>query len=420
MNKKYKIIGFDGWTGGARHYARFVNHTDMEQVSLDFKLIHLGSWGAQSNCPKQEIIDGVKCFDISYYGSRSYKKILEKEKPDLVIFLSTHVFDHRAMIKQCNKNNIKTLHIFPGLLGALAINSKNVYKFKLSSHLLNVVTRLPKLIRYTFPNYISNLVSTKASMESWKELLIDLACQAIRKNRLKYSLDSTANRCLVYMESEIKIATDKYGYNSDDVKIIGLPDVTDFNIRNSDILSLIENKEMKKVVYFDTGYIYTGDVFLSVEEYVKHILNVRDELASRGLELIFKPKPQPGNKLKEQMLQALEFEKVSIYEGKDIKKILSISKFIMTEPSTIGLSAALMGLPIVLVGFEKFKGQEYGECLLDYPMTSYASSLCGISDGIDYENNKYLEDWLIKSFDNNPTRDVSKAIIKNIKELLDE
>ena len=49
-----KVLGFDSWTLGSRHYCRLVE--PFREKNIDLTLIHLGSWGNDINRAKEEYI----------------------------------------------------------------------------------------------------------------------------------------------------------------------------------------------------------------------------------------------------------------------------------------------------------------------------------------------------------------------------
>ena len=123
MQKKLTLIGFDSWTGGISHFSRLI--PALSKKNIGFTLVHLSSWNEKYEFEKEKIIDGVLTRDISFYGSNSFRNILEIEKPDAVIFLSTDVFAHRAFIRYCDLKKIPTLNLYHGLIGVLDISSPN-------------------------------------------------------------------------------------------------------------------------------------------------------------------------------------------------------------------------------------------------------------------------------------------------------
>ena len=88
------------------------------------ELIHFGSWGDDKNRKKIENIEGITVKDISYFGSKSIEEILKIEKPNLIGFLSTNSFPHRAVIRYSRKLEIPTFHLFHGLDQFMEITSK--------------------------------------------------------------------------------------------------------------------------------------------------------------------------------------------------------------------------------------------------------------------------------------------------------
>lgn len=88
-SKKLKIIGFDGWTGGIRHYQRLI--PALKSKGFEFLLIHLGSWGSDTGRISDEVIGNVHVRDIRYYNKMNFSEIIDQEKPAAVIFyLAAH------------------------------------------------------------------------------------------------------------------------------------------------------------------------------------------------------------------------------------------------------------------------------------------------------------------------------------------
>jgi len=62
-----KIVYIDSWTKGIHNFNRI--DPLLCKNKIETLLIHTGSWGAELGRPKEEDIDGIKCRDISYYGT---------------------------------------------------------------------------------------------------------------------------------------------------------------------------------------------------------------------------------------------------------------------------------------------------------------------------------------------------------------
>ena len=82
-----KALGFDSWTRGSHHFSRLVDALAKRDIELS--LLHLGSWGNDKNQEPDCRIGKLRVRDISSYDGLSLSRILDEERPDVVIFLST-------------------------------------------------------------------------------------------------------------------------------------------------------------------------------------------------------------------------------------------------------------------------------------------------------------------------------------------
>ena len=170
-DKHLKIIGFDSWTGGSKFYKQLVD--PLKMCGCRLKLIHLGSWGVDKGRPKEETLDGLSVCDIAYYRGRDFIEILDYEKPDAVLFLSTGTFAHRAFNRLCRMRKIPTILQYHGLMRALADNSGTPYQFNFFNQFLFVITRVHKMLSKTWPAYMSSLWTTRASCSEWLRFVKD-------------------------------------------------------------------------------------------------------------------------------------------------------------------------------------------------------------------------------------------------------
>ena len=79
-----KILFFDCWTRGVKHLISPINEA-LVKNKFQTKLLHFESIYTP-NFPKIKRIGGVDCYDYFYYKTFIVKKILRKERPNLVIF----------------------------------------------------------------------------------------------------------------------------------------------------------------------------------------------------------------------------------------------------------------------------------------------------------------------------------------------
>src|SRR6478609_3090333 len=123
----WKVIGFDSWTGGAHHYQRLIDAFRAQGLALS--LVHIGSWGSDLGRPPVETIGDLPVRDISSYPKRGFPDILDAERPDAVLFLSTETFAHRAFNLYCKSRGIPTVNLYHGLVRVQAVDDEgSAYK----------------------------------------------------------------------------------------------------------------------------------------------------------------------------------------------------------------------------------------------------------------------------------------------------
>jgi len=165
MKENIKILAFDSWTGGIVHYSRLVN--PLSRINSKLILIHIGSWGVEPMCPKEQIISDILIRDISWYQKNKLESILDYEKPDLVLFLSTQTFAHRAFIRYCKLKQIPTVHLTHGIFTTMFFESGKYYNYNFFSYSKFILVRVKKIILKVWPTYIRALIKTKATLKDY-------------------------------------------------------------------------------------------------------------------------------------------------------------------------------------------------------------------------------------------------------------
>jgi hypothetical protein len=105
-----KILAFDSWLGGIRHFQRLEDVLQKDNSKLI--LVHLSSWSGKDFIEIKSKYGVVYTKDISNYSNINFDVVLEMESPDVVLMLSTDVFAHRAMIRACKRKKIPVVHLY--------------------------------------------------------------------------------------------------------------------------------------------------------------------------------------------------------------------------------------------------------------------------------------------------------------------
>jgi hypothetical protein len=365
--KPIQVLGFDGWTQGIHHYTRLLSV--FNQSNIELKVIHYGSWGEDINRPIEENIDGLVVRDIKYYKTNSFKKILECENPDIVLFLSTESFTHQAFQRYCYKLKIPTVHLFHGLFGVIPIeNGINAYKINLFRQFVYLFERSKKFFKKTLYIYSRSLLETNASYKDWLKFGKDLLTKLTGKLIVIPAMDSKATRCCVYTKADCSIVNLKWKYNAGEVIVVGNPDLERFGLEESQLGSALNPLRVPKqiIVYIDSGLSSHGFNFSSDENYLKYLKDCSQVINLRNYVLYVKIKPHPKSRY-DYLVKNLQKNGIGIIDNNDFTSILSSSTACIIEPSTASLIPCLLGLPVFLTQVGQLNSLLYGDLFRNYP-----------------------------------------------------
>jgi hypothetical protein len=417
-----KVLFFDSWKGGIKSFLRFV--PQFSKIGISSRLIHLGSWGNEDIIIKDEILNGLSVRDISFYEKSFFLDILKEEKPDVVIFLSTQTFAHRAVIRYCQLLNIPTLLLYHGYVRVQDVENINgAYKVRFRSYLIFVFKRIPKLLQKTLPTYIRALFKTKASKEDWRNFLNNLFEFISKPSKIKTAKDSKTDFCLIYAKGDIKHAIDAYGFKESEITEVGNPDLIDFgfNANLLDSISLSISINNIYVMYIDTALIATGLIIEGESEYLRHLIDTNKSLSKQGKKLLFKPHPDTARLLD---LDVLKEHGISIVNTSNFIENLNLCCAVITEPSTLSIIPALMGFPIFLAKYDRVRDLNYGEVLTTYPL---GMTLDKIDDftywlnnllSIDFNND--LNDWIHNNSGPLPAEKMPERVTSIVADILNK
>ena len=417
---KYKVIYFDSWMGGIHNFIRL--NEVFEKASIDRLLIHLGSWGNEDVIVKEEVFNDLLVRDISYYHDSNFKKILEIEKPDLVLFLSTHTFAHRAMIRYCNFLGIPTINLYHGFVRVQAVDTnRNPYKVNKFAYLKFALSRLPKMLTKTLPCYINSLILTKAKLDEWVLFLININEIVTKPSNLRVARDAKTTRCLVYAASDKQHAMKTYDFIEEHVIDVGNPDLISFGMQKKHfgIGLSVKTITYKDVIYIDTALTATGLIFANQIEYIQHLINTKKELEKQGLQLIIKPHPETKRLYD---LNVFREAGIEIIENDEFVDRLLKTCAVIVEPSTLALIPALMGIPMVLPTYGKLANLLFGEVLLTYPRALQLNDLKKLFTALKLESEKFdkqaCEKWFNANSGPMPPEEMPSRVVEQILKLI--
>lgn len=361
-----RVIGFDSWTGGAPFYQRLL--PALAKRSMEMRLVHIGSWGNEPDCPKVTEIDGLSVRDLSYYPGGAVQTMLDVEKPEAVILLSTDTFAHRAVIRYCNQRSIPTLNLYHGLVNVQSTQG-DVHEVQVSrlAYARYVAVRIGKLIRHTFPCYIRSLLETRATVRDWRRFSSDVCRLAVGRFPVKAAADAKTDKCAVYTPADVEHAMRVYGFDRDDVVVVGNPDLMQFGMR-PDMLASWDAGEAsapKTIMYIETGLASVGLYYAGADDFADHLISSAQALSEQGYTMLVKLKPrQTYDAVVSRRLEAVGIRMVTNSEF--LPTLMKCSACI-SETTTLAMIPALLGMPLLLAGYGRLSPLPFGSVLTTYP-----------------------------------------------------
>lgn len=381
MKKIRKIIGFDSWTGGARHYERLLPVLNARSIQLT--LVHIGSWGNEPGCPRESRIGNLLVRDIAFYGGESIDKILDIEQPDAVVLLSVDTFVHRAFIRYCKQRSIPTLNLYHGMINTADSDVKTGGPtISLVSHLTYILSKLSKLLRYTFPCYIKALLQTKSTCKDWGRFVSDIVKLALGTDLQlgKAPDDAKTSKCAVYVQADAEHAINCYGFNKQDVFVVGCPDFIEFGIKQGNIGQWLPSATdtKKPIMYIETGYSSVGVYFSGTKGFVNHLIETANSLAAQGYEMRLKLKPNQVNI--EDIKQQLIGTQIELITNANFVQSLTECSACIVEATTLAILPAFMGMPLLLANYADLRPLSFGCVLTSYPRAYRLQDVSDVSN----------------------------------------
>ena len=413
-DKTIKVLCFDSWTVGSYHYVRLIE--EFKKNHIEMLLLHLESWGGQKTAIGQDI-DGLKTRDISYYRGKSFSQILDTEQPDLVLFLSTETFAHRAFQRLCHFKRIPTINLYHAVIGVLPFDGQVLHEFNLFGHFKNIARHFRKTVLNAIPAYAASLITTSAGVNDWSRLIKDLYYRAIGKWIFNPARDATSTKTCVYTDVDRQNAIDKYGHAEADVVTVGNPDLIRFGLTEDLIGSGLKTIDAghKQIIYIDSGISSHGWVFNSDHDYLKHLVHCAEMIAHQGLQVAFKLKPHPEAR-KNYLSSELAKRNIKTIENDDFISELSSSVACMIEPTTLGLIPAILGLPLFLVHAAPLESVAYGDVYLTYPRSMVLNDLGDVQRLLNDENRlcdpEEVRDWIKNNSGPLPASEMPSRVAK--------
>lgn len=358
-----KIAYFDYWTKGIHHFKPI--DVELKKLGHETVLLHIGSFRAP--CGKEEVIEGIRCRDVRYYGTDLIFKMLEIEKPDAVITLNNQFLVDRTVVLSCRKLNIKTAFMNHGIINVGSSMKEVIELSERSFGTFRVrAGRALKNIRRVIPNYLYALARYDAklllNMKFIKVILSYLISPGRSIYYPKHPEELVHDKTLIYCNNDIAYYKDA-GCGGDSIVVVGNPKHTGLleNIRGNKFTVEMLPPEVRELVLKGRRYaLMLEGSYPELQNYGgitnqyrnEYIHSIAQRLEKENITLVVKL--HPGT-----IRENVDVNHPNaVICGKNLDELINFSYFCISHLSTAVNSCVLLDKPVLHPYWGKFKGIE--------------------------------------------------------------
>lgn len=349
-----KVAYFDYWTAGTHHFVAI--DAALRAKSIETVFLHVGS--LRGKTLDEEVVQGVRCRDITYYRTRWIYEMLRRERPDVVMTLNTTLLTDRALVLAARALGIRTVHLMHGsLMGGddpeLAVDAENSRFQALSKKLRKV----GKYLSWVIPNYLySTFKANKRALLRGTPFRVIWRFATNPGRELTFPSfpeDCVHDKALVYSASDVDLF-EKMGYARDAIVIVGNP-------KYDSILERLGRRSFAKeqlprdlqqrlgtggryVVIIDDGLPNSTPLFGWTHEYRnKFHDDVSAALERQGYLTVIKA--HPGTRMSD--LRKPNRDTAFLYQQLDFDALIYFAEFCVCHMSTVITNCVLLDKPVL-------------------------------------------------------------------------
>lgn len=395
-----KIIYFDYWTAGVHNF-KLIDE-ELHADGFETKLIHVGSW-RDKNIPAYQRIDGIDCFDISYFSSWILFNVLEQEAPDVVVMLNASLITDRTVILSCRKLRIKTVYLMHGAITREEFIEDSIESSN-QSFKINRLSRSIRHLRGTIPNYLYSLFKYNSSfLLRWYPygLLIKTFTNPSRYiNFPPPSFDLSPDLSLVYGNIDKRFYEKLFISTDSQIKVIGNPTLDRYFLELKDIASdrdlfLTQNSiplDRPYITYIEEGLV--EDKVWDNEYRIKFLKDILRVCVVKGFSLVVKLHPRTARG--KHIDSLLELKEIIFIRDVNFSKLIYFTSKCISHYSTALIYPMLLDKPILMPrwGNSQFVQKLYKEEEVTFVNTLEQLGDYLEKDILEYDRSKYMYDYI--------------------------
>jgi hypothetical protein len=250
---------------------------------------------------------------------------------------------------------------------ALSVDEKVTYSKSFFAKIRFALPRVFKYIRFIIPNYFNSVFKDGFKLRDLKSFFGTVSKMFSGKNIHKAEDDSRCNLCIVFNKLDGEYAKAKYSYIDDEIKVVGSPDLFEFNFDKALINTYsLNKKEGDKVLYLDSVPYLRG--IMLYEDNFQYLKNIHESLQEKNLQLVVKLHPEHKQTNFGERLEKLG---VIVVNKDDMIDVIQESRYVISEATSIFQIPALMGWPVYFSQLAQFRFQKYGKMIKNYERSFY-------------------------------------------------
>lgn len=287
-----KILYIDPIDKGYRNFLRL--NEDFVSKGFETLLLHTTSL-FEDDFKREEKIGNMILRDISYYQTKCLRKVIEQEKPKIIVMINLSFTFDRTIVNIAKKNSIKICYLAHGTLVNPNTYLSNVKE--LDKNIKKNPARIFSKKNYTLlMNYLDSQYKRSKFLAFYRLIRGIVKSPSQFLTFAKYEDELDVDLLLVYINDDRKHLIENMNYPAEKIKVVGNPEISQFMkqklLTKSDFqrsIGLNENDDY--VVYLDDGFV-DGETIWTEKQWFNHLDYISDALEAQNKKLVLKLHPR--------------------------------------------------------------------------------------------------------------------------------
>jgi len=364
-NLKTDILFIDTWRVGIKlHYLPIYKYLQSLHINITIKALHRESLYARGeSIPKIDCIDGLECYDISYFPwRRNLERIIRQFNPRIVMLLTHSFLFDRAIIRLCRRMGIRTIFLQHGAVRF------SPHKPKQKPYLLPAIylDKARRYLSYYLPVYFRVTAPEDPLCMLRPDFLRFLFGSLILNYTLvppKPTSEVRADQALVYGEFYAEKFKRLHGYQDNQVHIVGnltfdsMVDIAKKAIveRESWLRARRLDPTRRMITYLPQPFVEEG--YVGKSEFQRYLGVLGNQVKEKELNLIIKLHPRNDIAL----FRSLMDKEFIAIEEKDLVESVYFSDAVVGHFSTALGLAIVAYKPLIIVDTFKSMSGSFGD-----------------------------------------------------------